>query len=60
MSVNLSMVIHAIQAVLSPVSVWATIKEGLIAGIMVLAFIGFLEFIDILLSARKSKAKNRA
>jgi len=42
-------VIHAIQALLSPVSVWVTVKDGLIAGVTVLAVIGFLEFVDLLL-----------
>jgi len=57
---TISMAIHGLQAILSPVSVWATVKEGLIAGVLVLVLIGFLEFIDIVISAWKSKTKHRA
>lgn len=60
MTVTPSMVLHAFQAILSPVSVWVTVKEGLIAGVMILALIGLLEFIDVLISAWKSKTKYKA
>jgi len=46
-NMNISTFIYLIQTVLSPVSVLVTIKYGLIAGILILTIIGFLEFIDI-------------
>ncbi len=46
-NMNISTFIYLIQTVLSPVSVLVTVKYGLIAGILILTIIGFLEFIDI-------------
>ena len=54
---SLSVMIHIIQALLSPVSVWVTVEDGLLAGMYILSLIGILVFIDILLASSLLKAK---
>lgn len=55
--VGSSVVIHTIQALLSPISVWATVIEGIIAGAFILALIGSLAIIDV--AIRNLNKKNR-
>ncbi|MFO7966237.1 MAG: hypothetical protein R6U44_01390 [Archaeoglobaceae archaeon] len=52
---NISPVIHVVQALLSPVSMLAAVKEGLLAAAQILLIIGLLAFIDVLIRNRKRK-----
>ncbi len=52
MNLTPSVIIHVLQGVLSPLSVWLAFKDGIIAGMLILAFIGLLHSIDIWLTNR--------
>jgi len=43
-----SILFHIAQAILAPVSIWATVEKGIITGAAILVFIGLLELADIL------------
>jgi len=55
--ISFSGLIHGTQAFLSPIAVWATIKEGLLLGVIILGIIGFLEFIDVVYSNYRVKRR---
>ena len=49
---HVSILFHAAQAVLAPVTIWATVENGIIAGAAVLVIIGLLELVDILFAPK--------
>ena len=53
---HLSILFHTVQALLAPVSIWATVDKGIIAGAVVLVFIGLLELFDVLLTPKETVA----
>ena len=53
---HVSILFHAAQAVLAPVSIWATVENGIITGAAVLVVIGLLELVDILFAPKDTVA----
>ena len=53
---HLSILFHTVQALLAPISIWATVDKGIIAGAVVLVFIGLLELFDVLLTPEETVA----
>lgn len=52
---NISPIIHVVQTLLSPVSVLAAVKEGLVVASYILVLIGLLAFIDVVIRNKKSQ-----
>ncbi|AEA46778.1 hypothetical protein [Archaeoglobus veneficus] len=53
--VGVSTVVHALQAVLSPIGIWASVEIGYIMGIGVFVLIGLLELVEVIAQVVKFK-----